>query len=278
MNNLKIGGCVVLFNPDVSIIKNISTYLPFLEQLVAVDNSTSYGVVAEEIKKIKKVHYINMNGNMGIAEALNTGLNYLISIGCDYALTMDQDSTFPIADIHVILEQLSLNSEKYSVLGLNYNNFVENKTKNIKEVNYWLTSGNFVNLIDYRMVGGFQSELFIDYVDIEYGYKLKIAGKHLGYLEDYSLLHSIGDPIKFTLFGHTYSAMNHSPIRYYYRYRNSYYLYLMNKAFFKKEFFREIFINIPKMVIFESKKREKLKMIMYGLEDGYRQKLGAFSR
>ena len=73
------------------------------------------------------------------------------------------------------------------------------------------------------------------------GYKFKQNGFKICYLQDFSLIHTIGDPIEIHLFGKTYYAMNHSPIRYYYRYRNSYYLYhFVDREFFKKEYHKEI--------------------------------------
>ena len=54
-------------------------------------------------------------------------------------------------------------------------------------------------------------------------------------LPGYRILHTIGNPIEIQFLGKTFYALNHSPIRYYYRYRNSYYLYhYVDKKFFKK--------------------------------------------
>lgn len=263
---IKIGSCTVLYNPDDSVIDNIKTYSNLVDVVVIVDNSDRPGSFKQQIND-EKFKYISMNGNKGIAAALNVGLRYLNDMNCDFALTMDQDSKFPSNDYYKIYELVKIYSEKYSVLGLNFNYFVENKTTEIVETKYWLTSGNFVNLTDFFELGGFEEKLFIDYVDIEYGHKLFMSGKKLAYLRDYSLSHQIGSPIPIKLFGKVYYAMNHSPIRYYYRYRNSRYLYLTDKDFYKEKYFKEIFINIPKMLLFEKNKIHKLKMICKGLKD-----------
>lgn len=55
---MKIGGCVVLYNPEAKVMENIQSYLPFLEQLVVVDNSTKYTDVQEKLKKSSKIYYI----------------------------------------------------------------------------------------------------------------------------------------------------------------------------------------------------------------------------
>ena len=46
-------------------------------------------------KKYPNFIYIDMDGNKGIAAALNKGIEYLDSKNMDFALTMDQDSLFP---------------------------------------------------------------------------------------------------------------------------------------------------------------------------------------
>ena len=71
--------------------------------------------------------------------------------------------------------------------------------------------------------------------------------------------------------------MNHSPIRYYYRYRNAYYLYhYVDKEFFKKEYRREMFGSLIKMFLFE-RTEMKDKMIKKGLSDAKKRRLGKFN-
>lgn len=276
MAKYKLGGCVVLYNPTEEVLANIRTYCSFLDEVVAVDNSTKSSTTLDSIMQSKKTHYISMHGNKGIAAALNVGLSYLAEKGFDYALTMDQDSAFPTEDAEGILRLLDKYSGAYSLIGLNFNYFPENKTDEIVEAPYWLTSGNFVNLADFVKVGGFQSELFIDYVDIEYGHKLYKNKKQLCYLKDYSLKHQIGNPIPIRFLGRTFYAMNHSPLRYYYRYRNSCHLYKADKVFYRKEFVKELTANVAKMLFFEPGKAEKTKMLLRGLRDGWLGRLGPY--
>ena len=84
---MKIGGCVVLYDPEEKVLENIRTYLPFLTQLVVVDNSTKYNEVQKKIKQIPKVVYLDQGGNLGIAKALNVGLNYLCEQNFELALS-----------------------------------------------------------------------------------------------------------------------------------------------------------------------------------------------
>ena len=191
---------------------------------------------------------------------------------------MDQDSKFPYEEGDNILAVVNENFENYGILGLNFNIFVDNKTNKVIDVKTLITSGNFVKISDYLDVNGFNTELFIDYVDFDFNNRLLVTGKRIGLIQDYSLIHKIGNPIEINLFGKRFYAMNHSPIRYYYRYRNSLYLYYRDKKFYRKLFLKEIFVNIPKMLLYEPNKLEKLKMIIRGLRDGVNGRLGFYSK
>lgn len=271
---MNLAGCVVLFNPKKDIVKNIQTYLPFLGELIVVDNSTIPNPFVEKIASMDKVIYIAMKGNKGIAAALNEGCHRAIEDKYDVILTMDQDSRFPLELSNEILRRVDYLLNEYALVGLNYNTSDLTYADEISEPKYWLTSGNFVSLKAYKKVGGFNDSLFIDYVDIEFDYKLYKYGMKICYLNNYSIKHEIGSPIRINFGKKIFYAMNHAPIRYYYRYRNSEYLFKLDKSFFCKKFFGEIFINVPKMLLFEPRKWEKLKMICHGLFDGARGILG----
>ncbi len=274
---MHIGSCTVLYNPDNKVIYNISTYSRCVECCVVVDNSDIKNSISQFFKESPQYVYIDMGGNKGIAAALNKGIEQLITCGMDYALTMDQDSKFPTAEYADIQWLINYYSSEFSIIGLNFNHSTVKKSNTIIPVPYWITSGNFVGTRDFIAVGGFDERLFIDYVDFEYGHKLYQHGLKIGYLEDYSLQHQIGNPIEIHLLGRTYYAMNHSPIRYYYRCRNSLYLYGQDKGFFKKLFLKEIFINIPKMLLYEKNRLSKLLMARRGFLDAKSGVLGQFN-
>lgn len=273
---MKLGGCVVLFNPGSEVMDNIKTYLPILGELVVVDNSTEPSAICAGIAATDGVRYISMGGNKGIASALNAGCRALVEGGFTVALTMDQDSRFPLDDSVQILSEVDTLLGEYAIVGLNFNSVgVEYKDK-VTVAKYWLTSGNFLSLSAFEEVGGFDERLFIDYVDIEFGHRLRDAGEKLCYLNRFSLLHEIGSPIEIKIFGRSFYAMNHGAIRYYYRYRNSRYLYGTDKAFYRDKYYKELLVNIPKMLLFEPNKMSKLRMIRRGLSDGRRGLLGAY--
>ena len=217
-----------------------------------------------------------MHGNQGIAAALNAGIEYLHSVNMDMALTMDQDSLFPTSDYSSIYQLIEKYQDEYSLIGLDVNKV--DPSQEIVSVQYWITSGNFVNISDFYLAGKMNEALFIDYVDFDLGYRFKKAHLKIGYLSGYCITHTIGNPIPIHILNKTFYALNHSPIRYYYRYRNAYYLYhYVDREFFKKEYRREMFGSLIKMFIFEKKRNEKIKMIKKGLSDAKKRRLGKFN-
>lgn len=272
-----VGSCTVLYNPNESVLTNLNSYSNCVDVSVVVDNSDTKNEISQSLKNDPNFIYIDMDGNKGIAAALNKGIEYLNSKNIDFALTMDQDSLFPTKYYQDIMKLVNKYKTDYSVIGLNFNQ--ENGgLDEIIEVPYWITSGNFVNISDFMSVGGFMNELFIDYVDFELGYKFKKNGFKICYLKNFSLKHTIGNPIEIHLFGKTYYAMNHSPIRYYYRYRNAYYLYhFVDRQFFKKEYYKEMIVNTLKMLIYEKNQKVKFSMIRKGIQDAKCKKMGKFN-
>lgn len=272
-----VGSCTVLYNPNESVLTNLNSYSNCVDVSVVVDNSDTKNEISQSLKNNSNFIYIDMDGNKGIAAALNKGIEYLNSKNIDFALTMDQDSLFPTKYYPNILKLVNKYKTDYSVVGLNFNQD-NGGLDEIIEVPYWITSGNFVNISDFMSVGGFMNELFIDYVDFELGYKFKKNGFKICYLKDFSLKHTIGNPIEIHLFGKTYYAMNHSPIRYYYRYRNAYYLYhFVDRQFFKKEYYKEMIVNTLKMLIYEKNQKVKFSMIRKGIQDAKCKKMGKFN-
>lgn len=271
----KIGSCTVLFNPDASVISNVESYAPCMDVCVVVDNSIKKNEVSTYFKENPAYVYIDMQKNCGIGAALNTGIAYLDSKDMDFVLTMDQDSIFPTKDYPKIYQLIEKYKDTYSLMGLNVNEV--DLSKEIQDVPYWITSGNFVKISDFNQAGKMNEDLFIDYVDFDLGYRFRQSNLKICCLNEYCIEHTIGNPIDIHFLGKTFHALNHAPIRYYYRYRNAYYLYhYVDKEFFKKEYHREMFQSLIKLLFFEKHRKAKLKMIKKGIQDAKHKRLGSF--
>lgn len=273
---LKICGVVVLYNPLNDVLDAIKTYISIVDKLFVIDNSEIKNLfLLEELKKNKNVRVIDMGGNEGIAAALNKGLSFAVEEEFNYCLTMDQDSFFPTEKFEIIKKYLVLKDiDEYGIIGLNINSNIEKEE--LIECKTIITSGNFINLKNYCRIKGFTSELFIDYVDFDLNEQFHSINKKIAYINNVSLIHTIGTPIKKKIFWKTFYCMNHSPVRYYYRYRNSLYLYKKNKSFYRERYWHDLINDVIKVLLFEPNKIKKMKMINRGRKDAKKGILGKY--
>lgn len=273
---MRICGVVVLYNPIDEVLDNISTYLSLVDKLFVCDNSTKVNQsLIDSLRNKDNVEIIDMQGNQGIAKALKIAVANALSEGYDFCLTMDQDSKFPTDQFNTVLEYLGSSiADEYGIIGTNYNS--DSSTKRLVDIKCWITSGNFINLKNYAKIDGFKEELFIDYVDFELNEQFSKIGKKIGYIENVSLIHEIGDPLIKRFLWKRVTCMNHSLIRYYYRYRNGLYLYKRNKSFYKEKYKRDLYVDTFKLIMFEPLKLKKLKMIKKARKDAKKGILGQY--
>ena len=275
---MKIDAVVVLYNPDKSVLENIKTYSPIVNKVYAIDNSTNADEELVKLiqKEIKNLEYVSLNGNQGIAKALNVGLKKAIDDKADYCLTMDQDSKFPTDEIENIKKYLEDNREEYGIISLNAKGVDDNDDfQGIKDVDVWITSGNFIVIENYLKTNGFKEELFIDLVDFELCEQFHNIGKKVGIIGEITINHKIGEPSIKRLLWKKIKVDNHSPIRYYYQFRNTEYLYRRNKTFYKRWHRDGYKVQLVQMLVGENKK-ERLKMIRKGRKDGRKGVLGPY--
>lgn len=270
---MKIDGVVVLYQPSQENIRHICEYAEVLNVLYVVDNSD---LVKHELLRplveMQNVKYISMNGNQGIAAALRKGLDRAIAEEADFCLTMDQDSIFPLQAMPEIVRHLSKpDIDDYGIVAISTGTVYEgNELVEVAEV---ITSGNFINIKNYKRIAGFRTELFIDSVDFDICHQFYMAKKKIAYFPQIVMEHKIGRPKKKKCLFRTITVTNHSPIRIYYRFRNNYVLYHEDKRFYRKIYFGDFKQKI-KIILFESEKREKLKMIRLGIKHAKQGKLG----
>ena len=263
----------VTYNPNEVFLKrlkkNISQNKEF--EFFVFDNTE---VENNELKHLTSIHYYTENTNKGIAYALNFVMNFAIANGFDYVLTLDQDSEIDFGLIEKSFKKVILHQE-YGILSLNYNAKYKND-KAISNEKYLITSGSFVNVSKYKLIDGFNSKLFIDYVDFDLCRQFKNKNVPLGVLTEFSFKHTIGNPIVKKFLFIKVKALNHKPVRYYYRYRNELYCYKKDRRFFFKTHIKEM-IQIIIMILLEKDKVKKLKMIHLGRKDCRKGVFGKFN-
>ena len=243
-----------------------------------LDNSDN---INPALKSLKNIVYVPYCENKGIAFALEDALSRSIRDNCDFLLTLDQDSVYQLDQHNSIVKRLQkIDFRKDAIFALaTLDEFQKNKNRDDEHVTNAITSGNFLNISCLRNNGiHFPVELFIDYVDFEFD--RRILEKNLNIIQSYAFFieHKIGQPIKKNILGIKFTCMNHSPIRYYYRYRNAYYLKKKYPKFYKKLALKTLFIDKIKMNLFDDNKKEKRLMIKTAIRDAKAGKLGTFNK
>ena len=84
---------VVLYNPlsVQELVENIRSYIDELEYLGLIDNSDRSVDISSVLQCSEKIEYFSMQGNIGLAKALNFGCKKAAERGCDYMLLLDQN-------------------------------------------------------------------------------------------------------------------------------------------------------------------------------------------
>jgi rhamnosyltransferase len=280
ISQYKIAGVVVLYNPDYSVMENILTYKDQVDVLYIVDNSIQKNLIlSDELSKLAKIEFLHNETNIGIASALNLAAKEACSNGYDFLLTMDQDSKATEFMIENLLDKNLLEFSAAIVSPKHHNIYYRdfNSKKNIEEVQIIMTSGNLLNLKAYQIVDGYDSNLFIDYVDIDFCLKLILNDFKIYRINSVMMEHKEGNLSALNIFGRTIRIYNHKPMRWYYKIRN--YNYIKQKynknfpKYFKEERIR-IFKDLLKIVLFEKQKIDKYKFILKGYFDYKRRILG----
>lgn len=276
---MKAACCVVVYNPDDSVAKNISTYAPFVEEVFVVDNSdTPNEEVLNKIKAVgQNIKVFPMHGNKGIAAALNVGLNAASERGYKYLLTMDDDSYFTGNTLSEYLsraEEIFTQEEKVIQIGIhNSGDKDDDLVVNNENPEWLITSGSIMEVEKSIAVGGFLEKLFIDEVDREFCYRASQSGYRMRRVLDLTMQHNLGSPIRGKLFGREFEAMGHSKIRKYYIFRNCTYV-MMTYPQTKKPYRHFLFATWLKTILVEDDKMNKLKYMRMGRRDAKRGRFG----
>ena len=225
----EIAGVVVIYNPSENVLQNIYSYLNQIDRLFIVDNSENKNEsFVENLKNILQAEYIWNGKNIGIASALNIGVENATEKGYKYILTMDQDSEAPSNMVSILLNSFLMEPNiaivapiLYHPIGRNEQQLKEITNKQVLTV--W-TSGNLVKLDIFKKVGGYKDDFFIDYVDHEFCLRLNSYGFKIYICSKTALKHNLGSTKEKNLFFRKVYPTNHSHIRLYYRARNRFYV------------------------------------------------------
>ena len=244
---MKLAAVVILYYPTAEAITNIESYYDFFDRVFVFDNTDAEPDLKERLQKYPKIAYHHDYHNAGISERLNQGARLAIQEGYTWLFTLDQDSYFSLETLGDYLDMFYRFENKTNVAMFG----IEHEACKLKsreeaglysELDHLITSGTLVNLRLFDEIGGFDENLFIDLVDVEFSIRAKKAGFRIIKFNGIIFAHNIGKKVRRasikSLFLIRKQKEIHSAIRCYYMLRNSLYVqekhknydpYLMNE-------------------------------------------------
>lgn len=268
---------MVTYNPRATFIENIAAVAAQVGHVVVVDNGSS-GETEQHLQELDTrpgCTVIRNRQNLGIAAALNLGVNHAIEAGCDWIATFDQDSRVSDGFISQMLEtyQQAPHPEKIAVIAptcvdRESGNRIRMLRSSNGEVLLAMTSGSMMPSSAIRDIGRFDESLFMDYVDVEFCLRARQKGM-LILQSPAILLHSLGRITFHSFFGLVFGVTNHSAGRRYYITRNRLRLLMRYAADWPWTWreSRAMFFDSAKIVLMEDNKWKKLRAVAAGTAD-----------
>jgi rhamnosyltransferase len=242
--------------------------------------------------------------NLGIAAALNQGLAALRGQGFAWCLTMDQDS-LAAPDLVACLWQRVARSGDPARIALVAPNVAdagmpEGSRRWLSLEPVWgvgfrrlpcsreglsqvvaITSGSLTNLEVWEALGGFDGELFIDYVDTDYCLRAVRAGYRVEVECGARLEHRVGSKTRHRWWRFTLTPTHHSPLRRYYLCRNRLRMVRRHGFSWPHWLMYELAATAHTtlaILLAESQPMEKLRACLLGTWDGLRGRWGKAQR
>ena len=290
-------GVVVTYGPDRERLEALlEAVRPQVARLVVVDNGSSEDRL-DWLRKLTgpELSLIELGANRGIAAAQNTGIAQARAQGCSHVLLLDHDS-IPAATmvrelLHAVLtvcpsgrgigavgpryldDRLDNPPPFIRVRGLRVERCPCPTPDTIVEVDYLIASGSLIPMSTLDAVGPMAEELFIDYVDIEWGLRARRMGFQSYGVCGARMAHDLGDaPLRFL----GRSLPVRSPLRHYYHFRNAAWLYRSANLprHWKCADGWRLVMRYCFYALFARPRHEHLRMMSRGILDGIQGRLG----
>lgn len=240
-----VSAIIVTYNPPLEGLgRLIAAVSAQVDQLFIVDNGSCGNLENWVAQQSAKTRFVALGQNFGIAYAHNVGIRQARADGSDYVLLLDHDS-LPAPDMVARLveaaEAKRAEGIRVAAVGPRYLDerqrnpipFIRveglrlirancDAPKAVVEVDYLISSGCLISMAALDAVGGMHEDLFIDYVDIEWGLRARHHGFYSFGICAARMKHSLGEEPVFFLKRH---IPVHSPLRHYYHFRNAVWLY-----------------------------------------------------
>ncbi len=297
---------VVAYLPDEAALRALlHALLAQVDQVLIVDNTPApddrvHAATAGFAELSSSLRLLRLGENLGIAAALNVGIDAAVAEGFDYVLFSDQDS-LPAADMVAQLlattQTLRSSGVRVGCVGPAYIDHITGQTFGFQvqepghlfystlrgdraepwvEVVTGITSGSLIPCRVFEDVGRMREDYFIDYVDTEWCHRARHHGFRLYGTSRATMEHHLGVDTFRVWYLRWRPFSSYSPQRLYYRFRN--FVLLMRCDYvpwrWKVRATWYWLGNTYAYLLFARNRKENAKFIFRGLHDGIRGRAG----
>ncbi|NOJ10021.1 glycosyltransferase family 2 protein [Vibrio splendidus] len=240
-NKKEVSAIIITFNPVQEELKLLVDKLKLqVSKVYIIDNNSSLPIDIDDSEQVDVTFLLD---NMGIAYAQNIGINKALNEGFIDFILFDQDSVpseSMVNELFIARQAAQFEGQRVAAVGpvhidqdtfseclfirtsmCNVNRFFpSDRSENIfSPCDFLIASGCLISKTTLDDIGYMEEELFIDCVDIEWGFRAKSKDYVCIAAFNAKMYHKVGGaPLK--VLGQ--SLTTHSPVRHYYYYRNFY--------------------------------------------------------
>lgn len=292
-------GIIVTYRPDhQDLLRLVEAIRPQLDALLIVDNGDGSGLPCELAGRDTSI--LCLGANRGIAAAHNAGIAEAVRRGSSFVLLLDQDS-LPAADMvdrlmeaylrlkaegqqvaatgPAYIDQRQTDKHRGPVAPFVYRDGLRLRRRSIGAnadpvpADFLIASGCLIPLPVIEHIGTMTEELFIDYVDIEWGLRAGALGYRSFGVPAARMQHALGDGW-INWMGKQIPV--HRPLRHYYMIRNAVWLAFRPWIGWRWRWilFRRIAVQLIFFSLFVPGRHHHAAMMLKGLWHGLIRRMG----
>jgi rhamnosyltransferase len=286
----RVAAVVVTCDPDLARLQRLLEALsPQVADIIVVDNGSDCAI-GEIVVLARNASLLALAENRGIACAQNAGIAQARTRGASHVLLMDQDSVPAPGMVAALLAALRAKEAagvRVAAVGPRYADarhgerspFVRvrwgwvgrvpcRRSDDVLEVDHLIASGSLLPMAALDAVGPMCEDLFLYYVDIEWGLRAARAGWRSFGVCAARMSHVLGDePLR--LLG--VALPRRDPLRHYYLFRNAVRLYRLDGAprSWKVADALRMAARFCLYLAFAAPRREQARMMLLGIRHGW---------
>lgn len=289
---------VVTYQPELArLVELLAACRPQVGRLVVADNGSAEAARIAAVCRDHGCDCLPLGDNRGVAAAQNAGVAWALAQGCGRYILFDQDSIPApdmVARLAAAFDALQRQGQAVGAVGPcqvddrdgHASPFVRflpfriarshcgDAGEALVAADFLISSGMLFTVEAYAAIGPFDEALFIDNIDLDWCFRGRAMGYGFFGVCTARLRHRIGDQV--LRLGGLGSVHRHAPLRQYYIMRNRIALYRRPHApvaWILQDLPRLVF-KFALFAVFIAPRRENLAMMLRGMRDGIRGRMG----